>query len=135
MLKTLNLAEKQKLAKKVERFILKEGIMYKVGQNNRMHKFLTTSKAQIILKELHEIVARGHFAIDITIKKILDAKYWWPTLFKDTHEFCKINGSCQKIGGLKIKNLAKLVTTFPEEPFMKWGLDFIGLIKLVGRLA
>jgi hypothetical protein len=26
-------------------------------------------------------------------------------------------------------SLAKLVTSFLEEPFMKWGLDFVGLIK------
>jgi hypothetical protein len=26
------------------------------------------------------------------------------------------------------------VTTFQEEPFMKWGLEFIGLIKLIGQL-
>jgi hypothetical protein len=31
--------------------------------------------------------------------------------------------------------LAKLVITLPEEPFIKWGLDFIGPIKLVRRLA
>ncbi len=36
----------------------------------------------------------------------------------------------RKLGGLKTKNLTKLVTTFPKEPFMKWGLDFIGPIKL-----
>ncbi len=40
-----------------------------------------------------------------------------------------------KIGGLRIKNLAKLVTTLLEEPFMKWGLHFIGPIKLIGRLT
>jgi hypothetical protein len=38
-------------------------------------------------------VARGHFVADIIVKKILDVGYWWPTLFKDTHEFYK---SCVK---------------------------------------
>ncbi len=28
-----------------------------------------------------------------------------------------------------------MVTTLPEEPFMKWGLNFIGPIKLAGRLT
>jgi hypothetical protein len=31
--------------------------------------------------------------------------------------------------------LAKLVTTFLEEPFMKWGLNFMGPIKLAWRLT
>ncbi len=31
--------------------------------------------------------------------------------------------------------MTNLVTTFPKEPFMKWGLDFISLIKLAGRLT
>ncbi len=30
------------------------------------------------------------------------------------------------------QSLAKLVTSLPKEPFMKWGLDFVGLIRLVG---
>ncbi len=28
-----------------------------------------------------------------------------------------------------------MVITLPEEPFIKWGLDFIGPIKLVRRLT
>jgi hypothetical protein len=94
-----------------------------------MHRCLTTSKTQIVLKKLHEGMVERHFVVDITIKKILDARYQWPTLFKDTHDFCKSCDNYQKIGRLKTKGLAKLVTTFLEEPFMKWGLDFIGPIN------
>jgi len=32
--------------------------------------------------------------------------------------------------GLAIQNLTKLVTSLREEPFIKWGLDFVGPIKL-----
>jgi hypothetical protein len=50
MLEILNLAQKQKLAKKVKPFTLKKRIMYRVGQDKKIHRCLTTSKAQIILK-------------------------------------------------------------------------------------
>jgi hypothetical protein len=133
MLESLNLAQKQKLAKKIEPFILKEEIMYRVGQDNKLRRCFTTSKAQIVFKELHQGMVGGHFVIDITAKKILDAGYWWPTLFKDIHNFCRIYDNCQKIRGLKTKSLAKLVTTLLEEPFRKWGLDFIGPIKPRGK--
>ncbi len=47
--------------------------MYIVGQDNRMHRCLTTLETQIVLKELHERVVGGHFAPDIITTKILDA--------------------------------------------------------------
>jgi hypothetical protein len=73
MPKTQHLAQKQKLAKKVEPFILKEGIMHRVGQDNKMHRCLTTSKAHVILKDMHEGVVERHFSANINGKKILDA--------------------------------------------------------------
>ena len=109
MPETLNLIQKQKLARKIKPFILKEVIMYRVGQHNKMHRCLTTSKAQIVLKELHEGVVGGHFVEDIIAQNFFDVSYQWPTLFKDIHEFCRSCDNCQKIGGLKIKKLTKLV--------------------------
>jgi len=61
----------------------------------------------------------------------LDVGYWWPTMYKDAHDYCRSYDACQKIGGLAIQSLVKLITSFPEELFMKQGLDFVGPIKLI----
>jgi hypothetical protein len=42
----------------------------------------------MMLKELHEGVTCGHFVVDITIKKFLDVRYWWATLFKNVMQYC-----------------------------------------------
>ncbi len=33
------------------------------------------------------------------------------------------------------QNLANLVTRLPKEPFQKWGLDFIGLVKHARKMS
>jgi len=100
--------------------------MYRVEQDNKMHKCLTTSRPQIVSKELHERVTRGHFIAYITPKKILGARYWWPILFKDTHEFCRNYNSYQKIGGLKAKSLAQVDNNTYRRTFYETGSRFYG---------
>jgi hypothetical protein len=75
------------------------------------------------MKKLHEGITGGHFAIEITNKKILDARFWWPTMYGDVIDTYRSCDACQCIGGLAIRSLAKLVTILPKQPFMKWGLD------------
>ncbi len=62
---------------------------------------------------MKKLVGR-HFDADSTTKKTMDVGYWWPTLFKDIHDFCRSGDNYQKIGGLKTEILAKLITTFPK---------------------
>jgi hypothetical protein len=93
---------------------------------------VTTCETYKILQDLHEGFGGGHFATNIIAKKIFNAGYWWPKLFHDAFEFCKSSDACQRTRGLATQSLVKLVTNLPKEPFMKWGLDFVGPIKLVG---
>jgi hypothetical protein len=49
------------------------------------------------------------------------------------HDYYKSCDACQKTRWLVIQNFTKLVISLPEEPFMKWGLDFVGLIKFAWK--
>jgi hypothetical protein len=46
--------QKQRLVGKVEPFTLKNGELYKMGHDNKLQQCLTTTKAQMVMKKLHE---------------------------------------------------------------------------------
>jgi hypothetical protein len=52
--------------------------------------------------------------------------------YVDVNDYYRSCDACRR-RGLATQNLTKLVTSFPKEPFMKWGFDFVGLIKLAGK--
>ncbi len=45
--------------------------------------YLHLEEILVIIKEMHNSVGGGHFLVDITNRKIMDAKHWCPTLHKD----------------------------------------------------
>ena len=110
-------------------FQLVEGRLYQQGKDSRLRQVISDSQAQMILQILHKGNAGGHFSQDITVCKVLDAGYWWPTLYKDTYKYCQTYHEYQKTRGLPKSVSTKLITTLPTKPFMKWGLDFVGPVK------
>jgi hypothetical protein len=40
-----------------------------------------------LLYEFHDVFYGGHFVRRITLEKILQGSYYWPTLFKDAHDY------------------------------------------------
>jgi hypothetical protein len=54
---------------------------------------------------------------------------WWPTLHKDAQQHYQSCDACHRTKFCLHTPMAKLITMLPIEPFMKWGLDFIGSVK------
>jgi hypothetical protein len=111
MEKSLSLGQKQRLSKKVEPFTMKNEILYRMGHDNTLRRCLSTIEASKVMKELHEGIVRGHFAIEITNKKMLNARYWWPTMYKNVSDFYRSCDACQCTKGLAMQSLAKLIKT------------------------
>ncbi len=72
------------------------------------------------MRKLHEGPSRRHFATKIMQSKILDARYWLPTMYKYVHDYYRSCDACQRTRRLVTQNLAKLITSLLEESFMKW---------------
>jgi hypothetical protein len=66
---------KARLAKRIEPFPIKNGVIYRMGQDNKLKRCMSTIEAKMVTKKLHEGVLRGHFATKITQKKFLDVGY------------------------------------------------------------
>jgi len=68
--------------------------------------FLEREDIDKVLSEIHDGPVEGHFGGHNTTHKLLIACYYWPTLFKDSHDF-------------------PLQPFTIEFPFQQWGLDVI----------
>nr|GFB02703.1 reverse transcriptase domain-containing protein [Tanacetum cinerariifolium] len=51
-----------------------------------------------ILEACHNGPTGGHHGANLTAKKIVDSDFFWPTIYKDAHEFVKKCNSCQRQG-------------------------------------
>eukprot|EP00253_Pinus_taeda_P008408 PITA_08408 len=89
---------------------------------------LEKQEAQRVLQELHDGPAGGHFGADTTAHKVILAGYYWPTLFRDAHEYVRKCQNCQTSSGRQKKSAFPLQPDNIEQPFEQWGLDIIGEI-------
>ena len=80
------------------------------------------------MQELHDRPTGGHFRGNTATHKILHAGYYWPTLFKDTHEYARKCKTCQTVVGREKKPAFPLQLVNIQQPFEQWGLNIIGEI-------
>ncbi|GJR26228.1 reverse transcriptase domain-containing protein [Tanacetum coccineum] len=51
-----------------------------------------------ILEACHNGPTGGHHGANLTAKKVFDAGFFWPSIYKDAHELVKNYDSCQRQG-------------------------------------
>ena len=79
-----------------------------------------------IMEKCHASPYGGHFVRDNTAQKILQSRYYWPTLFKDCFEWVKHCDACQRMGNISRRNEMPLQGILVVQIFYVWGIDFMG---------
>ncbi|GJT09808.1 reverse transcriptase domain-containing protein [Tanacetum coccineum] len=79
-----------------------------------------------ILEACHNRPTGGHHGANLTAKKVFDAGFFWPTIYKDAHELVKNCDSCQRQGKISQRDEMPQNSIQVCEIFDVWGIDFMG---------
>jgi len=109
--------------------VIVEGRLYWKDPAGILLLCLTEDESTKITKNYHERLFGGHYSWKVTIHKILQAGFYWPTLFSDIYKFVRGCQKCQFFAEKKKLAPFPLIPVFIEEPFRQWGLDFVGEIN------
>ena len=79
-----------------------------------------------ILNHCHTLSCGGHFGGKRTEAKVLQSGFYWPSLFKDAHQFVSTCDKCQRMGNISRKDEPPMHPILEVELFDLWGIDFMG---------
>nr|GEV21325.1 reverse transcriptase domain-containing protein [Tanacetum cinerariifolium] len=79
-----------------------------------------------LLRACHEGPTGGHHGANLTVKKVFDASFFWPTIYRDAHAMIKSCDTCQRQGKISQRDEMPQNAIQICEIFNVWGIDLMG---------
>ena len=74
--------------------MLIKDVLYKRGFFHLYLRCLNSKEANYVIREVHKGVCGNHFGPRSLAHKLIQARYYWPTMQKDTHAYVKTCDKC-----------------------------------------
>ena len=103
--------------------------LFRRGAYGLLRRCVSEVDIPSILEACHDSAYGGHFSGQLTSQKILRAGYFWPTLFKDSHDYAKRCVACQRYARKDLRMETPLHMSLPLVPFEKWEIDYVGEVQ------
>ncbi|KAK8696370.1 hypothetical protein V6N13_001506 [Hibiscus sabdariffa] len=81
-----------------------EPYLFKHCADQMLRRCIPEEEQNDILFHCHTSIFEGHFGGSRTAAKVLQSGFYWPTLFKDAHNFYKACDRCQRTGNISRRN-------------------------------
>ena len=125
-------SKKYAFIRKARKYVLHDDVLYMKGSDLVLRCVPWKEEIYKILVENHEDSCGGHFAVKVTLHKILQEGYVWPSIQRDVHHWCRSCEACQKMGKRILSHeVRNVIMTY--DVFQRWGLDAIGPLPMTGR--
>ncbi|BBG92848.1 transposable element gene [Prunus dulcis] len=118
--------QKKKFLSDVKHYFWDEPYLYKYCADQIIRRCIPEAEQESVLKFAHHYACGGHFGQKRTAEKILQSGLFWPTLFRDSQNWCKACDRCQRVGNQSRRNEMPQQSILIVELFDVWGIDFMG---------
>ncbi|XP_049345493.1 uncharacterized protein LOC125810019 [Solanum verrucosum] len=122
----LNIYQQKRFLFDVKKYFWDEPYLFRECVNHIIQRCVPEEEFNEILHACHSSPVGGHHGGVRTTAKILQSGYYWPSLYKDAHEFVKKCTQCQRQGGVSRRHELPLKPILGVELFDVWGIDFMG---------
>jgi len=124
--KDLTWQQRKKFLHDAQFYVWDDPHLFKIGADNLLRKCVKKEEANSILWHCHNSPWGEHYSGDKTTAKVLQSRFFWPTIFKDAHEHAIKCDQCQRMGGISRRNEMPMQNIMEVEVFNCCGIDFVG---------
>ncbi|GJT75205.1 reverse transcriptase domain-containing protein [Tanacetum coccineum] len=126
VIKGMSTQQKRKFFKDVKHYFWDDPFLFKICADQVIRRCVSGQEAFDILKACHSGPTGGHYGANYTAKKIFDSGFYWPTIYKDAHDYVTRCDICQRQGKISQRDEMPQNSIQVCEIFDMWGIDFMG---------
>ncbi|GJR87809.1 reverse transcriptase domain-containing protein [Tanacetum coccineum] len=126
VIKGMSSQQKRKFFKDVKHYFWDDPFLFKICADQVIRRCVHGKEALDILEACHNGPTGGHYGANYTAKKIFDSGFYWPTIYKDAHDFVTRCDICQRQGKISQRDEMPQNSIQVCEIFDVWGIDFMG---------
>ncbi|GJR42369.1 reverse transcriptase domain-containing protein [Tanacetum coccineum] len=118
--------DKRKFFKDVKHYFWDDPYLFRTCADQIIRRCVHGQEAIDILKACHEGPTGGHHSANLTTRKVFDAGFFWPTIYRDAHTMIKSCDICQRQGKISQRDEMPQNAIQVCEIFNVLGIDFMG---------
>ena len=122
----LTYQQKKKFFANIKHYLWDDSYLFRIGSDQVVRRCVDGRESRDVLRHCHEGPTGGHHGVLLTARKVFDAGFYWPTIFKDAATFVRSCDKCQRVGNISSQDEMPQNIMHPCEVFDLWGIDFMG---------